>query len=107
MIIIHFADTAEIANDLGITQAELLARWRDHEKNQRAEERRYRNLQAVARRRGFELRHHAGYLPDVIEEDVDPYELHSLEWGGDPLTFETLNEVKADLDAHPVVKTAA
>jgi hypothetical protein len=43
--ILHYIDTAKIAEHLGISEAELCDLWCQQEKASRAEERRFKNLQ--------------------------------------------------------------
>jgi hypothetical protein len=104
MSVIHIGreQFAHMAESLGIPEAELLANCERGAAEQREEERRYRNLQAAARRRGFTL--HRFTSEDDDDDDEREYGLLSILWGGEPLMFEDLDEVRDELNSRPVEK---
>jgi hypothetical protein len=102
MSVIHIGPEqfAHMAERLGIPEAELLANWERGSAEQREEERRYKNLQAAARRRGFTLHR----FTSEDDDDEREYGLLSIRWGGEPLMFEDLDEVRDELNSRPVEK---
>lgn len=91
-----------LAKLLGISQKQLRANWDRDAAEQRAAEMRLKRLKAMAGRRGCYLDACENMEAD---EDESVYLLYVLHYP-DPVEFENMDEVEADLNSRPVISAA-
>ena len=103
LITVTTVTAAEVAKDLGITEAEVLANWAADEAEQRALQTRFRKLQRMALERGCRLwEGPLEYDDDEEEHEGDDYLLFVSDYP-EPIEFDDLDEVEFDILSRPVV----